>query len=185
MAEETKEKSLQERMLEAIQANDVNAQELLAAELVKARSSRIKAESEVQAKEAEALAKQRESLAVRIHEAVKALGLDKEIAELKARGFNYYIKTSYTVPGQPDVHQQPSCGLILAQAPKVKGASGNGGAGKSKDEFGMSLGEIFDKFATDADKARLTEATTNSSQWQVKVAVKKRAIAEGLLAPVK
>ena len=62
--------------------------------------------------------------------------------------------------------------------------AGAGATGKTKTEFGVSLNEVFEKFATPADKAKLAGAS-NSRQWQVKVAVKKRALAAGLLAPVK
>ena len=179
-----KELTLQEKMLVAIKANDIATQEAIAAELVKARGARIKAQVDAETKETEALAGKREALANKIGVAVKALGVDKEIAELKAKGFNYYIKTSYEVPGQPVVHQQASCSLALSQ-PAKKASGGTGGSGKSKDEFGLSLGEIFDKFASETDKAKLVAATTNSSQWQVKVAVKKAAIAAGLIKPVK
>jgi len=65
------------------------------------------------------------------------------------------------------------------KAPKA----GNGGyqGGKTKDEYGMSLGDVFEKFANNDERTKLAAATSNSTQWQVKVAVKKRAIAEGLL----
>ena len=48
-----------------------------------------KAEAESMRKEAEALAGKREAFAKSIHTTVKALGLDKSISDLKAKGFTY------------------------------------------------------------------------------------------------
>lgn len=175
---------LRTQMATAIANNDVQVMEAVAAQIVAGKKDRAKEEAEKLQKEAEALAGKRESLGAEIF---KAIGgeFDKQLVDLKARGFSYFVKTSYTVPGQPEVHQQASCGLILVTAAKAPRTGGGGGAGKSKDEFGLSLGEIFDKFATDEDRTKLAAATTGSSQWQVKVAVKKKAIADGQLAPVK
>ena len=195
---ESKELTLQEKMLVAIKANDIATQEAIAAELVKARGARIKAQVEAEAKETEALAGKREALANKIGIAVKALGVDKEIAELKAKGFNYYIKTSYQVAGQPDVHQQASCSLALSQ-PAKKASGGTGGSGKSKDEFGLSLGEIFNtcksQYATETgvdiekeftDALEKDKTVTNQGySYNVKKKVQKWAINKGLIKPVK
>jgi len=176
---------LQAQMAEAISKNDVAAMENVASQIVAGKKDRAKAEAEQLQKEAEQLAGKREDTAAKIFELLNVNeGIKSMLKEVKARGFNFYIKTSYAVPGEPEVHQQASCGLILVQAVKAR-AVGTSSTGKSKDEFGLSLGEIFEKFATAEDRIKLAAATTGSSQWQVKVAVKKAAIAAGKLAPVK
>ena len=126
--------------------------------------------------EAEAMAGDRALLADKILEAVKAVVTVKELTAVKATGYTFRL---------PD--DQSEKARVALTVPTVKVAkSGNGGAsaGKSKDEYGVSLGEIFDKYATAEDKANLAEAETNSKQWQVKTAVKKRAIKEGGLKPL-
>lgn len=176
---------LQSQMAAAIANNDVGAMEAVAAQIVASKKERAKVEAVKLQKEAEQLAGKREALAAEVFKAVGSLGLDDKLRALKARGFSYYVKTSYTVPGEPEVHQQASCGLILGQALKVKKAAGGGGTGKSKDEYGMSLGEIVEKWGTDKEKAEIAATESNSKSWQLKVAVKKRVLASGELKPAK
>ena len=133
--------------------------------------------------EAAALAGKREELEKKVFAAVQTLGLDKEIKSMKVKGFNYFIDCDYELAGE-QVHNVANVGLIHFQAPKVKKAGG-GGTGKSKDEYGLSLLEIVDKYGTDAEKAAIAATESNSKSWQLKVAVKKAAIAAGKLAPVK
>lgn len=173
---------LQKQMAEAISKNDVAGMEAIAAQIVAGKRDRAKVEAERLQKESEALAGKREALAARIHARVQELGLDSQLKEVKGWGFAY--KVDKANPAEPDItYKSVSLTTAVVKAPRAGG--GGGGAGKSKDEYGMSLGDIFDKFATDDDKAKLAAATTGSSQWQVKVAVKKQAIAAGKLAPVK
>lgn len=172
---------LQQQMATAIANNDVKKMEELAGQILKGKTERIKAESEQVRKEQEALAGAREILATKIHKTVKAMKLDQELRDVKSWAFTY--KVDKANPNELDiVYKAVALTTATVKAHKV---GGGGGAGKSKDQFGMSLTEIFDKFATDADKADLDKATTNSAQWQVKNKVKKQAIADGKLAPVK
>jgi len=132
-------------------------------------------------------AKARQELAIAIHKAVKRIVVDKapldeKLTGLKIMGFTYKPDGQLDTAGQPIRFE--SVALLMAGIPKVAGSKG-GNRGKSKDEFGISLDAIYQKFATEEDKARYAKASSNSSQWQVKVAVKKRAIADGLLIPVK
>lgn len=168
---------LKKRMAEALASGDVKAIEEVAGEISKSKAERHKAEAEALRKEAEALAGAREKLATKIHKAVVAMpGLVEELGSVKAQGFTYKLNT-------PEVqYKSVSLAVPTVKAPR---AGTGGGAGKSKDEYGMSLSEIFDKFATNEDKEKLASAESNSKQWQVKVAVKKRAIADNKLAPVK
>jgi len=173
---------LRAQMRAAIDKNDVDAMDSIAIQIVASKKERAKVEADRLLKESEALADVREKLAAKTHQMLKGIpGLDKELVAVKAWGFTY--KVDKANPNEPDiVYKSVSLTTAAVKAPK---AGGGGSTGKSKDEFGLSLGEIFDKFATDEDKTKLAAATSGSSQWQVKVAVKKRAIASGLLAPVK
>lgn len=176
---------LQAQMAEAIAKNDVASMEAIAGQIVAGKKERAKVEADKLLKEAEQLAGKREALGAKIFHVVQGLGLDKELVEMKSKGFSYFVKTSYTVPGQPEVHQQASCGLILVTAPKTHKAGGSGASGKSKDEYGLSLSEIVEKFATAEERAAIVSAVNNSQSWQKKMVVKKRAIAERLLPPIK
>jgi hypothetical protein len=185
---------LQTRMATAIANNDVKAIEEVAAEIVKSKSERRKAEVEQAQAEAEALAGKREELAIKIHNAVRELKLDGQLKGMKAWGFTY--KVDRANPSEPNV-TYASVALSTLQI-KARKAGTGGGAGKTKDEFGMSLSEVFEKYATAEDRTNLADAeakdkiaskklgkSTNSNAWRVKNEVKKDAIKAGLLAPAK
>lgn len=180
---------LQKQMAEALAANDVKKIEEAAMAIVKSKAERAKVEVEKAQKESEALAGKREKLAEAIKSAVKALGLDKQIADVKAKGFNYTIDHREDDKGRLDAKGEVSVtggvGLLVPAIKARKAGGVGGGAGKTKDEYGMSLQEVFEKFATPEDREKLATAETNSSQWQVKNSVKKRAIADKLLTPAK
>ena len=133
--------------------------------------------------EAVALAGAREQLAGKIHVAVKALGLDKAITDVKGWGFTY--KVDKANPAELDItYKAVSLSTAVVKTRKA-GGSGGGGGGKSKEEYGMSLTEIVAKFATPEELTAIAAADSNSKSWQLKVAVKKAAIAAGKLAPAK
>lgn len=180
---------LQTQMREALDKNDVKAIEEIASQIVKSKAERAKEEAVKAQKEVEALAGKREKLAKDIHSAVKKLGLDADIASLKAKGFTYTIDHREDDKGRLDAKGEVSVtggvGLLVPAIKARKAGGGAGAAGKTKDEYGMSLSEVFEKFATPEDMEKLAAAETNSAQWQVKNAVKKRAIKDGLLTPAK
>ena len=173
---------LQAKMAAAIAANDVKAIESIAGEIVKGKSDRHRAEVEVLQKEAEALAGVRQELAEKIRKAIdKAIpDLADQLTTVKTSSFRYTAKGAKDSTGLEQVKSSVGLDVPVIKAHKA----GAGATGKTKTEFGVSLNEVFEKFATPADKAKLAGAS-NSRQWQVKVAVKKRALAAGLLAPVK
>lgn len=173
---------LKTKMASAIANNDAKAIEEIAIAIAKSKNERVKAEAEQARIDAEKMAGAREVLAKEIHKAVKALKLDARLREVKSWGFVY--KVDKANPAEPDI-TYGSVSLSTATVKVKRTGAGGGATGKSKDEFGMSLTEIFDKFATDEDKKALAEAKTNSAQWQVKNKVKKQAIAEGKLKPAK
>ncbi len=159
---------------------------LAVAAIAKQKSEIAKAQAEQARKESEALAGVRMDMADRIRKAIdKAIpNMPDLLAEVKAFGFHY------TPKGWLDANNVPSAksqvGLTVPQVKAARKATTGGAStiGKTKSEFGMSLGEVYDKFANDEEKAKMAEASTNSAQWQVKVAVKNRAIKEGLLVKV-
>ena len=159
----------------AIQAAS-KAMDKATAEVAKETATKLQAE-------AEQLAGAREKLASAIHGQVKALGIDKLITDVKGWGFVYKIDKAN--PAELDVvYKTVSLTTAVIKARKAGGTGG--GAGKSKDEYGLSLSEIVAKFATPEELAAISaEGISNSKSWQLKVAVKKAAIAAGKLAPAK
>jgi len=195
-------KELSAKLAEAIANNDVAAIEALSAEVVKSKTERHKAEIERERKEQEALAGKREALTKTINEAVKGLNLDKAIADMRAKGFTYTINHTEDDKGRIDpngtVKVTGGVGLLIPAIKAHKTGGAGGGGGKTKDEFGMSLSEVFERFATAEDRKRLAEAeakdaaikaqtgkSNSVNAYNVKQAVKKAALAAGLLAPAK
>ncbi len=177
---------LKAKMAEAIktfQANgDMAGIQAVSKEMDRAKSEIAKSEATRLQAEAVALAGKREQLAASIHNAIRGIpGTDKQLAEVKAWGFTY--KVDRANPNEPDITYK-SVSLTTAVIKARKGSNG-GGAGKSKDEYGISLSEIVDKYGTPEELAAIGSADSNSKSWQLKQAVKKRVIASGELAPVK
>jgi hypothetical protein len=177
------------KMAEAIASDNIAAIEELNSAWNKSKAERRKAELEAQRKEEEALAGAREKLAKQVHKAVTAIpNIIADLEAVKARGFTFKLNES-------DVTYK-SVALTVPTIKTKRG--GTGGGGKTKDEFGLSLQEVWDRFHTAEDKARMAVAeaadkaaserlgkTTNSNAWRIKTEVKKRALAEGLLEPIK
>lgn len=147
------------------------------------KSEVAKALQEASQKENEALAGARQELATKIYQAVKGIVKVADLEAVKAHGYIFKLD-------EPDatgtmVHYK-SVALLV---PVLKAAKKTGGTGgtrtSSKAEFGLSLDEIFQKFATAEDKAKLEATEGNSAKWQVKNAVKKAALAAGKLQPAK
>ncbi|KKN74216.1 hypothetical protein LCGC14_0393020 [marine sediment metagenome] len=194
--------TLKQDIQKAIAGGDDAAFNTLMKEYNSCKGEIAKAEAEGARKEAEALAGKREALANSIKTAVKALNLDAAIAGVKAKGFTYSTDHRTDDKGRIDANGAVKVtGGVGLSVPTIKArkAGGNGGGGgKSKDEYGMSLSEIWDKFKTSEDEAKMVEAekkdaeaseklgkSTNSNAWRVKNEVKKQAIADGTLPPAK
>ncbi len=189
-------KELSAQMAEAIAKNDVEAMEKIAGEITKGKKDRHAEESKAQQAQAEKLAGVREATATEVHQMVRAIpGLDEKLRKVESWGFTY--KVDKANPDEPDITYK-SVSLTIAKVRKAGGGGNGGGAGKTKDEYGMSLAEVYDKFKTPEDEASLVKAvkddeaataklgkTTNSNQWRVKNEVKKRAIKDELLKPAK
>jgi len=172
---------LQAQMATAISKNDIAGMEAIAIQIVAGKKERAKVEADKLLKESEQLAGKREDTAAKIHKyVVENQGINTMLKEVKAWGFTY--KVDKANPAEPDVSYKT---VALTTAVVKAHKAGGGGNGKSKDEYGLSLQEIVDKFATAEEQAAIASATSNSQSWQKKQAVKKAAIAAGKLAPVK
>jgi len=133
--------------------------------------------------EAAKLAGVRAKLASKIHEAIIAgkpvANILEALAEVRATGYTFKVD-------EPDGVSYKAVALTVPVVKAAKASKGTGGTHTtSKAEYGMTLDEIFQAYATAEDKAKLEAADGNSAKWQVKNGVKKAAIAAGLLNPAK
>ena len=166
---------------DALAANDNDKLFGVLAAISKHKAEIAKAAVEAAVAEASALAGEREKLAAAIHKAVKAIPqLAQQLKAVKAFGFHFTIDNAH---GDNSVYK--AVALDVPGIPKHKVGHAGGGSGKSKAEYGMTLQEIFDKFATAENRVKLDKAEGNSAQWAVKNEVKKAAIAAGKLQPAK
>jgi hypothetical protein len=174
---------LKAQMAKAL-AEDNYAEMGRVAKLIKGHQDEIaKAEAEKYKAEAAKLAGIREKVAQAIHAFVmKNPAVMKGLTDTKALGFTFKRDTAEV--------QYASVALTVPQPPAEKAKrAGGGGTGKSKTEYGLSLNEIFEKFATEKDRndLKVAEGDDNASggkAWNVKNGVKKAAIAAGTLKPV-
>jgi len=173
--EKTLEQLKQDIAIAATTGDDANFNALIK-EYNSRKGEVAKALAKAAAAEAEALAGDREKLAISLHKAVvKIPDLKSSLEAMKATGFTFKLDTD-----------EVTYKSVALAVPVIKAPKGGGGThGSSKDDYGMSLQEIFDKFATDDDRTKLSAAEGNSAQWQVKNAVKKQALKDGLLQPAK
>ena len=159
----------------------------VAEKIHKAKQEYVKAEAVKAQAEATALQGVRDILAKAIKAAVKGLGLDKDIAKVKGWGFSYTIDRVEHPVGQPEVKVTGGCVLLVPATKASRASGGNGGAGKTKATYGVSLDAVFQKFATAEEKAALaaiTEDPGGGKAYAIKKAVKVKAISEGKLKPL-
>lgn len=169
---------------EALAAGDDTKFMSLVGEMAKAKCEIAKAAVEQAKRENEAMASTRDALAKEIMNLVKPLKLAGKLASVKALGFRFSIDRMEKDAQGLEVKVTGGVALIVPEVKQKRGGGGGGGH-KTKDEYGMSLDEVYQKFATAEDKVKMEAAKTNSSQWQVKQAVRKAAIKAGLLLPIK
>jgi len=154
------------------------------AEIAKAEAEKLKKESEAMAGDRAKLA---EKLLTRIVNQMK--NLPTELGALKATGFTFYLPSEDSIT--------PRVRLSVPTLKAKTARSGGGSTGKSKGEYGLTLDEIYQKFKTAEDEAKMSEAiakdeairlekgkSNSVNQYNVKLAVKKNAIALGNLKPV-
>lgn len=169
----------------ALQANDDVNVERLELAIESERKLEAKAKADALVAEAKALQGVRDGLQGKILDAmggitIDSLKLSKVLKDVKATGFTLRL---------PDDQSDKSrVVLTVSGMPKAKGTGGGGGAGKSVDRHGMTLDEIYNKYKTPEDDAKLAEADKldakprNSAQWKIRDNVRLKAIKDGLLA---
>ena len=181
---------LEANMSNALASGDPTEIEAAAAAITKSKGLRQKAAVEAERKEAEQLASKREALGKKVFDLVRPLVPAKELLAVKAKGFTFTIDHVEDKNGRLDPSGDVKVtGGIALMVPVTKARkSGGGGAGKTQDQYGLTLDEVFAKFATDDDRDKYNAVPLgpegNSKRWQIKNAVKKRAIADEKLKPV-
>lgn len=122
-------------------------------------------------KEDEKFLKVREALAAELH--TISVKYAQKLREVKAAGFVFKVDTEEI--------QYKAVQLLVAGTKHSGGKGGKGG--KTKDTYGMSLGEVFEKFATAEQKAEIVGKERNAAN-ALKVKVLNDAVKAGLLKPV-
>ena len=179
MAEEKKVgiEELKQALAAALASNEVEAITKASAAIVDYQRGIAKAAAESARAEVEKLSGARTELAVKLNEAIKKSPLGKANFSISLEsivlGANLVllipdiVKQVEAVKGTvvkfmlPDDASNTARVALAVLPTKRVGGGGGGGGGTSKAEYGLALGEIFDKFATDADKANLASATSN------------------------
>jgi len=126
----------------------------------------------------EARAKAAEGVNRRILEAVSPV-LEKFDAEIVSVGGVCRI-----IRNVPDKLIDVSCGEKAA--PKAAGKGSGTNAGKTSEQYGVSLGSIFEQYANAEERAAHDSLppSENTKRWNIKKRVRDRAISEGLIKKV-
>lgn len=131
----------------------------------------------------EALSSKRMALAIALHANVMEIPIIHDLAGVLATGFVFKMDE----PGETGVKYlsvvltTPTMKAITGVANRVSSATRI----STKDTYGKSLDEIFRDHATPAELELVASTISNSSKWQVKVGVRKRALASGFLKPLR
>ena len=140
--------------------------------------------------EAVALAGSREALAGRIHAAVKALGVDKAITDVKGWGFTY--KVDKANPAELDIiYKTVSLSTAVDKTRKAGGTGGGGRRGGLQEDFDAVAAAYGKANSVDVQAelaAAIEKDKTVSNQgfsYAVKKKVQKWGIAQGLIQPAK
>lgn len=151
--------SLKSELTAAIAAgNDVEFIRL--SKLVLKNSSDIqKVEAERVKKEAESLAGEREKLATLIHKLVKTVVNVADLERMKAKGFTFHLDA----PDSNGVMVTHKSVALLVPTVKTRTGTGGGSTGALKQETGMSRSQLIDKYATEEQKATITEAQDSAT----------------------
>ena len=178
-------KELRKELAKAIEDGNEVDTENLETQIAMLKACEVqKAKAAEAAKELEAQ-KSRMVLATSVFNAIKN---NPEVVKLSkdegVKGFTFH----FSRPGVDGVMVDYKSIAIITKNQK-RTASLNGGRGKTKSEYGMSLNQVFEKFASAGDVAamELIDKATDVSgakQWKLKNEVKAKAILDGLLATV-
>ena len=179
-------------------AENLAAIQALTKEMDKAKAELAKVQAEKARIEAEQLAGEREALELAIFKALRAgeaiPDLAARLQKVKSWGFTYRLDRVDESVTPPVKITETKANLLVKTVKSPRASGGGGGTGKTLEQFGRSLANIYEEYATaeeraelDAAKAKETEkGITNSGlQHQVKKSVLKRVIAAGLVKPVK
>ena len=118
--------------------------------------------------------KVREDIATALHSAIVNAGYAQKLAECKVKGFVFKLD-------EPEITYK-SVQLLVAGSKHSTGRGGGKG-GKTKDTYGMSLGQVFEAHATSEEKSEIIGMSRNQAN-ELKLKVLKRAVSEGKLQPV-
>ena len=174
-------KQAERALLEASKTGDVGKIRM-ASKAVDAAEAREVAEAKAKARaQWEAQATARGELTVKVLDAMKVVSTQflPEIVKLVGKELAI-IKFIATPEGSFE------CKIVKAEPALGKGTRASKGGGKHSTlkEFGKGLDQVYEEFATAEDRAKFELAGSKGSQWNIKVEVKKRAIAEGMLLPI-
>ena len=192
---------LKKQLQDALASGDVDAITKASQAVADFQRAQARVAAEKAREETNRLSGERQALAEELTKSIKAsklgkanfsitleqIGIAQELVKLAPDIVKQVeaVKGTTVIFKLPD-EQSDKARVALAVVPTKRASGGGvGRTGKTSEEYGMSLNEVYEKFATPEDKAKMASATSNSSQWQIKVAVKKQAIANGQLAPVK
>ena len=137
-------------------------------------------DDEAHKEERDAIAKEREGVIAKVEKDLRKL-VEKHREAIERVGINKIQWRALEPNGD---------GWLVGPKTRKGKGGGGGGAGETKKVFGKSLGELFEEHATPEERAAFDEAQAipdlskrGNKTYQVKVAVKKRLIAEGTLVP--
>ena len=135
-----------------------------------------KAEQEAFQKKQEALASDRAKLSAKILAIIEKAVSPDNLKAVEATGFTFYMPD--------DTSDKARVGLAVPQLKKVRvGGTGGGGAGLTSEKvYGMKLDDIYAKYATAEDKAKMeAPSLTNTQKWAIKKAVRDNAVEQGFI----
>ena len=173
-------KQAEKALLEASKTGDVGKIRM-ASKAVDAAEAREVAEAKAKAKaQWEAQGQARGELTTRVLDAMKIASAPFMAEVIKLVGQELATIKFVAMP-----EGSYECKIVKAEPASVKSAQVSKGRKHSTlKEFGKGLDQVYEEFATAEDRAKFELAGSKGSQWNVKVEVKKRAIAEGLLLPI-
>lgn len=186
-------------LIAAYQTNDEGKIRELEGQLNIAKKAEQDAEIKRQQEEAKALEGARQAIATAIHTAVNGLVIDGKkikpiLDSVKATGFIYKLDVTASVDTDGKKIEGVVFKSVALTVPTIKLGKGkcsignNGGrSGRTMEEYGISLDEVFQAHKNADDVAAFEAAeglepkARNTKQWQIKTAVKKRVIEAGIL----
>lgn len=162
---------LKKRLHQELDDNDLDAVFSTTAKLKKLQAEEAEKAREARLAKARAATEELDSAVVQLVKQANVISALTALAQVygKERNVNIIIPLD-------DVNA--ACVMPLE---KARAGRTGGGGGTTKDQFGMSLADVFDQFASDEERKQMSTAEGGSAQWALKNRVKNRAIREGLI----